>query len=68
MNPMYPIERPEFTAYMINVADNTRISRVNRMESGRRLGLVGRIYSSVMKRLSRLEDSTQITSNPVPTG
>lgn len=67
MNPMYPIERPEFTAYMINVADNTRISRVNRMEFGRRPGLVGRMYSAVMRRLSR-EDSTQITSSPVPTG
>ena len=65
MNPMYPIERPEFTAYMITIADDARASRARHMESPRRPGALRRFHSTVMKMLESGSSRTRSGQGPL---
>jgi hypothetical protein len=65
MNPMYPIERPDFTAYMITIADDTRASRARHTESPRRPGALRRLHSTVVRILDSRSSRTRSGQGPL---
>ena len=65
MNPMYPIERPDFTAYMITIADDTRASRARHANSPRRPGAFKRLHDTVVRMLGSGSSRTQSGQGPL---